>query len=119
MRIIIDVIPHSAQRYGTLGDWLPSGDDLLIRVSETGDARMNVLIALHELVEAELCTQRGIAEPDVLAFDLAHLDDDDPGSNPNAPYHREHMFAEQLERLFCDEMGIAWADYEATLEKVL
>lgn len=121
--IRIEFIPHERQRYDTLGDWIPDGDDLLILVSDTGDPRLNMLIALHELVEAELCTQRSIAEADVLDFDLANPELDEPGAHPEAPYHREHMFAEKIERQVCEEMGIAWEDYEdacavATLGKV-
>ena len=36
---------------------------------------------------------RGIAEPDILAFDVANPDLDDPGMSPEAPYHREHVKA--------------------------
>lgn len=113
MRIVIEVIPHAEQRYDTLGDWIPAGDDLLIFVSDTGDDRKNMLIALHELIEAELCTQRGISEATVAAFDQAHPELDDPGSDEQAPYRKEHLFAERIERLVCEEMGIEWTDYEA------
>lgn len=117
MRIVIETVPAAAQRYETLGDWIPNGDELLIRVTDMGDDRMNMLIAFHELIEAELCTQRGIPEEVVLQFDLDHPDLADPGSDPRAPYQREHLFAEKLERLFCEEMGIAWTDYEAACDQ--
>ena len=72
---------------------------------------MNLLVGIHELVETALCDVRGVAEPDVKAFDEAHLDSDDPGSLPDAPYHKEHMFAEAVEKWVATELGVDWDEY--------
>lgn len=112
MKIVIDVIPHHEQRYATAGDWLSDGaGNIEIRVSDLGDWRMNLLVGLHELVETALCDVRGIAEPDVRAFDEAHPDADDPGSLEDAPYRREHMFAEAVEKWVATEFGVDWEEY--------
>ena len=117
MRIVIETIPHESQRYNTCGDWFFEADgELKIFVSETGDKRMNLLVAVHELTEAVLCEDRGIAEEDVLAFDLAHADLDDPGHDPNAPYNLEHTIAEIIERILATEMSINWFEYEKVLD---
>lgn len=118
LKTLITTIPHAQQRYATLGDWVFDGDRLTITVSETGDPRMNLLIAVHELIEAHLCLERGIAEPDVMAFDVAHPELDDPGSDPRAPYYREHMFAENIERMLALELGVDWTAYGAVCERV-
>ncbi len=114
--IIIKVIPHHEQRYATLGDYWFDGRDLQIRVSDTADERMNFAAMLHELVEVALCIDRGISEPDILAFDMDHPEADDPGHLPNAPYHKEHVFAECIERLFAQEIGLNWQAYDKAAE---
>jgi hypothetical protein len=77
------------------------------------------LCLIHELVEWFLCLMRGIKEPVVMAFDLAHLDHPDPGRLPEAPYHREHMFAMRIERLLCKELGLDWQDYDKSFDKLI
>lgn len=117
-RIVIDMIPHKDQRYPTLGDWqfCPVGDatELRIRVSQTGDTRSDVLIAVHELVEAILCRAHKIRQEDVDRWDMGPGKSlEEPGADPKAPYHAEHMFAEQIERLVADAMHFLWAQHEA------
>ncbi len=128
MRIVIETIPHASQRYPTIGDyWVDPDGTMQVRVSDfasvvpTSDFARNyaVLIALHEVVEQVLCLQRGIEEAAITAFDMAHLTgewSDDPGHCPDAPYHREHVFAECLERLFAAELGVNWQAYTAAIE---
>lgn len=116
MKIVIETIPHHEQRYATVGDYWDDADGTKqIRVSDLGDWRMNLLVALHELIELSLCDQRGISEPDVKAWDEDHPDKD-PGALPDAPYHREHMFAEAVERLVGGELGVSWPQYEERVE---
>ena len=106
MRIIIETIPHEQQRYPTVGDWFydPSGD-LVIRVSQMPDERYGLLVALHELVEAQLCLDRGITQEQVDAYDIEFErnrppgNDSEPGDCMAAPYHNEHCFATGIERL--------------------
>ncbi len=128
MKVLIETIPHGTHRYDTTGDywWVRDKSDplittmLVVKVSEMPDERMSFLVALHEMVEAYLCEQRGIAEPDITAWDKAVPDDspyaDDPGHDPAAPYHKEHVFAECVERLVARELGVNWPEYEAACE---
>lgn len=116
MKIVIETIPHSQQRYPTVGDWLYGEDHLHIYVSEMHDWRREALVGVHELIEALLCNMRGIPEPAVKAFDEAHPDASDPGSLPDAPYHREHMCAEGIEFLLAMELGVNWQEYGAAVE---
>jgi hypothetical protein len=83
--------------------------------------KYELLVAVHELVEMALCVDRGVAEESVNAFDIAYEtnrdlgDEDEPGNQPNAPYHREHVFATKLERLLAEELGVHWDDYDKTV----
>ena len=65
------------------------------------------LIALHELVEVMLCRQRGITQQAVDDFDMAFKGDGEPGDEPDAPYRREHQFANKIENMVAHEMGMA------------
>lgn len=113
MKIEIESIPQSKQRYATLGDyWRAADGALYIKVQEFADWRYEFLIALHELVEEALTHQRGIQEPDIMAFDTAHLDSDDPGMLPDAPYHKEHVYATGVEMAMAAMLGVDWAEYE-------
>ena len=52
MRIHVEAIPHTQQRYETMGDWWWDPDDTLqMRVSTLPDWRYSMLIAIHELIE--------------------------------------------------------------------
>ena len=36
----------------------------------------------------------------------------EPGNNPKAPYHQEHMFASKVERMLANELGVRWNAYD-------
>jgi hypothetical protein len=114
MRINIGAIPHIFQRYNTLGDWQFYDNDgtLTIRVSDTGDYRMNAALAIHEFAEAILCKARGITQQQVDRWDLAHLEDPDPGSIEGCPYHDQHIGAAIIENIFLKMLGIKDAEYD-------
>jgi len=119
MRIDIRFVPPAEMRYSTVGDWQVDGTTLRITsaLPDGSSPRSAALVAIHELVEAYLCVHSGITQDHVDAYDFAHLDDDEPGENPDAPYHAAHMAAEQIERLACALIGLPWAVHEATVEK--
>lgn len=128
MKITIETIPHGAQRYPTVGDWTFDADgSLTIKVSKLSDWRYEMLVAVHELVEVLLCKQRGITQEMVDKFDIEfetcrHLDQcgeyDEPGDEPGAPYHKEHVFATNIEALLAAELGVEWNDYEKEVESL-
>ena len=129
MRITIETIRHEDQRYPTVGDWMFIDDThLRIRVSDMGDWRKEAAIAIHELVEAVLCRNDGVAEDAVDAFDIAYEKDrapygtpgdfGEPGDSPHAPYHRQHCFATGFERMLIAALGVPWAEYADAVEKL-
>lgn len=124
--ITIESIPHALHRYPTVGDWINDAfGDLHIRVSSTGNWRYDFLVALHELIEATLCNERGIDEPTIAEFDMRFEEQrelgmvqGEPGHALDAPYRKEHQFAESIERAVAEELGVDWGEYEATLERL-
>lgn len=119
MKIIINTIGHRDQRYKTIGDWvIEDNGDIEIFVSDLGDWRYNYLLALHELVESALCKDRKIPQKLVDQYDIARPDDDEPGDNSDAPYHKEHMIASAIERTMCQFMGINWNKYEEAMDDI-
>ena len=65
------------------------------------DQRYEFLIGMHEVIEAYLAIYAGVSPDAVDRFDKAYEakrkpgDDSEPGDDPRAPYHREHVFDEQ------------------------
>ena len=142
MKVTIEVIPHSEQRYPTSGDWwYDECGELQIRVSSMGNWAYEMLVAHHELTEALLCKRAGIGGADVDGFDIAYekardegatavfadfLDglppkrvsqapitaESEPGDDPGAPYYTEHQIATGFERIMAAKMEVDWHLYE-------
>lgn len=114
-KIIIEAISADQQRYKTgaaqeptLGDWLYDEEGNL-QIKVTGihaDDPETFLIALHELVEVQLCKMRGITQKQVDDFDFAFKGDAEPGDAVDSPYRKEHRFACLLEHQMAHEMGL-------------
>ena len=118
-KILIEVVPHDKQRYSTVGDWFWENDDtLIIRVSNTANLKYNMLIAVHELVEAVLCAHNGVSQNDVDAFDMTYEGGEEPGDDMDAPYREEHCFATAVERMLCAAMGEPWTEYEERVKEI-
>jgi hypothetical protein len=116
----IKTIPHSEQRYPTVGDWFETDPEHAeIRVSDMGNQNAEFLVALHELVEFYLCDKHGVTDEMVTAFDKAHLEcDEDSGDLPEAPYRKEHRFATSVERHVCAALGMSWQHYNDLVANV-
>ena len=117
-KISIETIPHAQHRYETVGDyWHPTDDSVEVRVSDMGNPDYEFLVAIHELIELYLCKKRGIAEPDIKAFDeefeakREEGNEDEPGDSPLAPYQKEHQFATKIESQLAAELSVDWAAY--------
>jgi hypothetical protein len=118
MRIIIDTIPHSDQRYNTVGDYFESQDAVCINVSQLADRREMLLIAIHELCEWALCDVAGVSLAEIDAFDMHWRGSGEPGDSPTAPYHRQHQIATVIERILALEMGVDWLEYERHIQEL-
>lgn len=118
MNITIKTIPHDMQRYPTVGDWyFDDAGNLEIRVSDMGNWQYEALVAFHELAEVLLCKDRGITAEmvDVFCMTIEERQKegtvDESGHDRASPSHREHIFAENVERLLAFELGIDWNEY--------
>jgi hypothetical protein len=127
MEIRIKAIPHNQQRYNTVGDWYFSKRGCLeIRVSQMDFWRAEVLVCVHELVEALLCIVDGISPEAVDDFDTKFESPSysietpsmEPGDHPKAPYQFQHCIATAVERLLCPLLGLKWGDYDRAVTKV-
>ncbi len=130
LHIYIDTIPHSEQRYPTVGDyWHTSNKScgykkIEVRVSNMENPDYEFLVAIHELIEAYLTKKRGITEELITDFDIKFEESrtpestDEPGDHPNAPYRKEHFFATTIERLAAAELGVDWMAYSAKINSL-
>lgn len=124
--INVKTIPHKNQRYDTVGDyWELHHGKLEFRVSECEDVYYEAAIFLHEFVEYFLCKANGVSVAVIDKFDIEYEKNRDPndttsqpGDDPESPYREEHRFAENLERLFIQELGIDWNEYDKSVNDV-
>lgn len=113
-RIIIEAVAPEEMRTqyqdpDGCGDWyLDTSGNLVVRVSTTPsfDDPQTWLLALHEIVEAKLCLDRGVSQEEVDAFDAAYIGDGEPGDDSDAPYRREHRQACLVEFMVADMLEL-------------
>lgn len=121
--INIRFIDQKDQRFNDVeqvGDYWETDTSIEFRITRLENPSYSMAIALHELVEKFRNDQLGIKDSDVDAFDSgpgANLDD--PGLSPDAPYHKTHMEADAVERVFIILTGNDWVEYEDALNKLL
>lgn len=114
---VIKVVPHNQQRYNTVGDYKTIDGVTYIIVSAFEDWRYQFLVTYHEMTELSLCREAGVTDDEIDAFDFefdenrSEGDTTEPGDDPRAPYHSQHLFATKLERKMADELGVDWDDY--------
>lgn len=123
MNIIVETVPHSSQRYSTCGDWQFTGpNDVLVSVSDMKNWKYELLVAFHEIIEVYLCRDRKISQKEVDEFDKdfeeRRMDDSEPGNSEYAPYHKEHVFATKLEKMFAKELKVDWKKYDKTVNEL-
>ena len=125
MKIQLKTIPHSSQRYETVGDyWVDQNGVRHIRISDMGNEDYEFLIGLHEQIEQHLCLKRGITEESISSFDIEYEknrpdgDESEPGDHPDAPYRKEHFFATNIEHMIALELGVDWKLYSERVESL-
>lgn len=125
MNINIKTIPHSKQRYNTVGDYDSVDINCGVNISISGlrNWKYELLVAVHELIELSLCYHRDIPEEIITKFDMdfekareeTSLLQGEPGDAAGCPYRKEHFFATSIERLLAAELGVDWEKYEKTI----
>lgn len=126
LNLQIRTIPHRNQRYNTVGDYGGTRKQW-IHVSDMRNSTYELAIALHELIEQHLIKLAKIPVKRIDAFDRLfekeykkglHKPEDEPGDDPRAPYYWQHQFATALERLFVNQSGYRWHEYEDFVTQV-
>jgi len=113
MKIAIITIDPSENRYGTVGDWIfANNGDLLVTTTRCGNKDTELLVAVHELVEAYLCRRDGIDEEVVSAWDIAHPDAEEPAEVEGSPYFNHHACAIEVEKVICKYLNIDWEEHQ-------
>lgn len=128
MNIQSKTIKHSEQKYETVGDYFKDGDNWQFRISDMKNTDYEFLVFIHEVIECYLTQKRGITEKSITEFDKEFekvreyfpkiIGDQEPGHMVNAPYHKEHVFAEKIEKLVAEELGVDWNRYDKTVSEL-
>lgn len=118
VEISIKFIEPSAQAYDTLGDYSEKNNNWDVTISKMSDWRYSFAVLIHELIEMGLTKADGVSWGDVTKFDLQHPDYLDPGHHPEAPYHKEHMLAEEVEKHLIKMFGLDWHEYEKACDVI-
>ena len=130
VKLNIQVIPHSAQRFDTTAEWwIDETGTVQIRVSDLGNLDYIKLHIIHEIFECFACTYNKNADIDVVeAFDkkfeerrekgLTTNGYDEAGFDADCPYHDEHMAATGVEMLLATFLRVKWNAYDKRCSEV-
>ena len=100
-----------------VADWYEKKGIVKIDTAEEQGFDSALAVAMHEIIEKALCDRAGITCEQVDLFDL-QCHDYDPGCNPAAPYHHQHMAALKVERAVCKALGLSWKQHYANMDAV-
>jgi hypothetical protein len=116
--ITLQFIDGEDQRYNTHGDYWEEPYALQVRITEYRNDQYAHLAAIHKMVEMLLVKHRGVSAKftHVEEFNMMYVDEGQPGSDPAAPHHREHTFAERITKLCAEELGVDWSAYTHAVE---
>ena len=125
MKIIIESAPFDTLRNKQVDDyWYDADGTLQIRVAEElSDERRKQAVALHALWEALTCRHAGVIVQMIDWWD-EHFQtfglpaSAEPGDDPHCPYYRQHQKATIVERLFIEEVGDNWQEYEKEVNEL-
>ena len=114
-------------RYPTVGDYYKTKDGWIIVSADLGNPDYIFLVFLHEFIELYLTQRRRIFEPQIKKFDEWFEREKTkgnfkqimgPGRHPKAPYRREHIFAEKIEKMLIRELRVNQKQQVKTESKV-
>ena len=115
----IKFISAAEQKYPTLGNYGEASDHVWFEITKFDNEDYSIAVLIHEIWEFYRNKKEGISVASVDKFDLSHPELDDPGLSKEAPYHKTHMEADAVERLYIIQSGNDWVDYEAAAEKIM
>ncbi|MHB8084283.1 MAG: hypothetical protein ACYDHZ_00455 [Dehalococcoidia bacterium] len=115
MKITITGLPPEKMRYpGTHVDYYDKGPHACIDVIQQENPLHEYLLAIAALVKYVLIKARGISIDEIEQFDKVH-GADFASTDPSAPYYYEVQFASIIENLMCNELGLKYHEYKASI----
>ena len=101
-------------------DWFWDRDEnLQVQIAPMSDWRREVMLGIHEVVEALICKHTGVSQKAVDDFDkeydATHSTDCNAGDDPLAPYDRAHTLATCCERALAFALDVQWGEYDSEL----
>ena len=118
LKIKIDFISQSKQRYDTVGDYFFKKGILHFRITKTGNQVYDRILLMHEMIEQFLTQFKGVTDKEVDEFDFDFKGKGEPGDDPKCPYRNEHSIATAVERIICGHLGICWKTYDDYVGKL-
>ena len=103
--------------YPSLDDWHIVQKGFDIPFVDTGDPDSNLLIFIHALVEAYLCSRHGVKESAVNEFDRSYHGKGEPGDDVHCPYRDEHATAMKVEHYLAKLLEYPWDMHEFRCEQ--
>lgn len=87
---------------------------------------MELLVAIHELVEMSLCEAFCVSEIEVTNFDKLFESEREsgqhgnaePGDDCRAPYRKYHFTATNIERILSESLVVDWNKYEDEIKRL-
>lgn len=120
----VKIIPHSHQRYNTVGDYQKINHEWVFTISCLSKRRYEWLVLVHEIIECYLCALAGIPESFITDFDLKYEktrefgDHTEPGDCPTAPYFKQHQIATKIEKILAKLLFVNWSKYSKEVESL-
>ncbi len=115
MKITITGLPAEKMRYpGTHVDYFDRGKHTIIDVIEQSNPLHEYILTIGALVKYMLLKARGISLDDIEAWDKQN-EGTLHGDDPQSPYFYEHQFSQIIEALVCNELGLKYHEYKASI----
>ena len=121
-------LPAKLQRYPSGGDYFEDASGkCIILVCEMGNWKYEALVAAHEICEYLLVKAAGIKIESIDDYDKQfereremgiHGLHDEPGDQPDSPYHVQHCIATGIERILAAALLINWTDYAYAVDSL-
>ena len=117
-KIIVEFIEQKDQRYPTVGDYFDTDDAIHFKITRMSTQMFSVAILLHEIHEYFRLAEDGISVEEIDKFDIDHPELEEPGDDPRAPYHKQHLESSVIERASIAMSGRLWSEYEKEIDSL-
>lgn len=113
-------------RNNQAGDWR-IGKHIVATSARMSSQDSELAVAIHELIEAWICSRDGITDEQVTEFDAMferereegqHSQFAEAGDDPRAIYFRAHQRATEVERSVCEALNLLWSQHENNVNEL-